>query len=462
MQLDELLKQQEEISNLLDTLILVHKNALIDDTKSSISITNLRKDIAICFNDIYKLNDMLISFDGESKETISFLTSNKDKFIKLINQETELLEEQKHWSENMDKIIGLSSSQEKPSSHDAEVYIDELTRISITSSYRSILNQYIELVGITNTSLASEQNEVSSSSSSVPLSRDDLFKSMELLQATKETNLKEIKQLESLLKNFRKDQTLIENELKRQRAKIQNEKLRIQLELNKLNTRKSKLISSCGYNDKGSHQHQSDTLTHKLLNFSLENRDHVTLEEDRIKIKETNSRFLQFIDVKIESLRDQLAHRKDNSSTLLNQKNIWYDCIDILSDLENSLVEIINTNPMNKISSRKMVEEINTTIEYLSAVLKSLPSNENDKLKTLLENERSVLQKAYDELYKPSRELLSQDHLPSLMENSHSDEEQKNISPITTPPFVVASKSPPKIGTFKQDVQTVSQPTKED
>ncbi|CAR26612.1 hypothetical protein ZYGR_0H04300 [Zygosaccharomyces rouxii] len=407
MALENILRQHAEIVDFLKSLVMVHRRALQDDNLSS-QLDGVRRDIYICFNDLCKLNDMLIACDGEIKETVGMLKSSKEKFGKLADKEIKLQDEKKKWS------LEFSPLPESKVS------------IPISSSYRPLLNQYIELVGATNTSLAAEPTTERDEENGF-VDRRRLLQSAELLQACHEESIKDIKQLESLLRDFKKDQAFIITELRSNQARIRRETIRIDESIDKIHQSRKKLLNKVGLAIPEAPEFSF--LSHRLFNLQL-NEDNKKREQEQQDIANHAS---EFIDMKIRSLQDQLTHKKEDSSNLITQRNLWGECAQLVKELEDRLSTALTSKdglPSGQIKNwlKKTIADLNTTIA----------ATDSDILITLITDEKEVIEKALVEISGETAQPLNipkKNRYQASPSHSHS-----------SPPFLVASKSPPKIG----------------
>lgn len=404
MALEDVLQQHSEIVEFLKSLVVIHKNAL-EEQDVSLKIPSIRKDVYICFNDLCKLNEMLIACDGEIKEAIETLQISKEKFTRLVKKESKLLEDKKKWS--------LEPSQMMAS------------RIPITveSSYRSLLNSYIELVGVSNTVLVNDRTEERA------LDREQLMRSVGLLKASQDEISKDIKRLEALLRDFHKDQAFISKELRDKQARIRYETNSINGDLAKIHHSKMKILSKVGL---AIPENQGSFLSQKLFHLQLSDENTKKTQEQ----EDIADHAVEFMDMKIQSLQDQLTHKKEDSSSLASQRNLWGECIQIVEDLEHRLEAALNDK--HQPTAGQINVWLESTIKNLNSVISVC---EGEIITTLVMDEKSAIEKALQEVSSESVQPLG---IPKI--NRYPAPSTSPSHSHSSPPFLVASKSPPKIG----------------
>lgn len=417
MGLEDVLRQNAEITDFLRSLVLVHRRALQDENLP-FELDGIRKDIYICFNDLCRLNDMLIACDGEIKETIEMLKSSKEKFGKLADKEIKLQNDKEKW---LLKIPPLSESK---------------VQISIDSGYRPLLNQYIEFVGAANTSLAAEDTIEEDEQYGI-VDRRQLLQSTKILEACHEESIKDIRSLESLLRDFKKDQSFIVRELRSHQARIRHQTSSIDESIAKVRQSRKKLLNKVGLAVPGSSE--TSSLTYKLFNLQL-------TEENKKKEQEQQdiaNHAPEFIDMKINALQDQLTHKKEDSSNLVTQRNLWAECTQSVKELEDRLSIALTSE--GDLPSSQIMSWLQKTVSDLKRII---TATDNDILITLMSDEKEVIEKA---LLETSGETVQPLNIPKKnlhqMSPSHSH---------SSPPFLVASKSPPKIGITDKTVDSIS------
>lgn len=456
MELEETLQQQVEIDELFNHLAKLHRIALFgDDSNDStvgkieenLSLNRIRHDITVCLNDFIALNNMLISFDGKIKAEINSLQEAKISINKIKSRQIELQRQKKEWQYqnrlNKNERSSLSNSSKSDS-------------IEIKTSYIYKMNKYIEMVGINNTSLSHELIDDTGNPADLredrQMSGNQTIEALHLLDESHNEIQNEIKALDTLMNQLKKDAHFIENERRQQLGFIKSQQRQFDHELNNHEANIKRLLNNCGLVLPSS---EDAPISKKLLHLSL-----YWDEEHNNKIKEENEDIInhsdEFIDLKIKSLKDQLTHRKNDSTKLSANKNIWKDCVDNLEELEDFLNQLLAVD--QTISPSKLVQKINIKIDYLESLTKY---TENDKIKELISDEIYSLKMACEEL-SPKHSEKTQ-----ILENKVNNSPQSKIKGIhsnfhvnpstkTAEPFVVG-KTPPKIGISQERANAIPQ-----
>lgn len=443
MELNQVLEKKEEISQYLASLVGLHEKAL-SDVDSASQVTNIRKDITICLSDLCRVNDLLVSHDGLLKREIASLLHDKQDLLDLNERERLLWKERESWH----------IEQEVDTAH-VDYVIDKNAIISISSHYRTSLNKYIESVGAENTTLSStaDLNDKIEDTQNTDSSAGQMLCNYKLLQLSHRQAKSEITKLENLLRDFKKDDKFIEQELKSQSGRIRSEIGNIDFHLSKIEESKVQLMKKIGFE---SPLTQEKSLSERLFNLRLSDTDENYNE--RVTINKKNFVHMKdLIELKIDDLQDQLTKNKNESSALVAQRDLWLDSQRKVADLENELITKLRSSAGSKLSPSGMTGMIKSTIQYLNDLLDS----SNEKLTTtLISNERDVLFKACEELNTQgtSAPQGNSNATPSrpidIRKHSKDPKENSSLRQPTHPPFLVASKSPPKIGISESIINT--------
>ncbi|SMN21962.1 similar to Saccharomyces cerevisiae YLR431C ATG23 Peripheral membrane protein required for the cytoplasm-to-vacuole targeting (Cvt) pathway and efficient macroautophagy [Maudiozyma saulgeensis] len=387
--LDELLKQREDISNYLESLIEIHKDALSDGSDGS-QLDTVRNHISICFSDLQKINEKLISHNGILKNEMSKLMEIRREVLELSTKEIELLKEKFNWSFDPTISSGVTHN--------------DVTKFIFETHYRDDMNKYIELVGITNTSLARDKdedkrekqerfysNETSDGTAdgNVLLTRDDTLKCMTYLHNASTTANKDIKALEALLKNMKKDQSFLGEEMKIQTSKIKSIKNRILNDLEKIHKRTETILREIDLKIPNQPQLKDKEL-YKLANEDSID-DLIQLAREKVELE------IEFIDIKKDAYAQMLKEFKVESSNLKARHELWGDCLEEVISLEKKVKHEIARKGSNPVIPTDLIEIIQVSIEHLQ----ELQILNNDKrITTLIGDEKDTLSRACQELRK--------------------------------------------------------------
>ncbi|CAI4047164.1 Atg23p SKDI_12G4580 [Saccharomyces kudriavzevii IFO 1802] len=435
MELNQVLEKKEEISQYLSNLVGLHEKAL-SDVNSASQVTSIRKDIAICLNDLCRINDLLVSHDGLLRREIESLFRDKEDLLDLNEREQLLCKERKSW--HIERAVDTAQ---------VDYIIDKNAIISISSHYRTSLNKYIESVGAENTILSytDDVDPRTEETQNTGSSADQMMYNYKLLQLSHKQARSEIMKLENLLRDFKKDDKFIEEELKKQSGRIRSKISSIDLHLSKIEESKIRLMKRIGFE---SPLTQEKSLSEKLFNLRLSDTDENHSEREIISRKNF-VHMKDLIELKIDNLQDQLTKNKNESSALVAQRDLWLDCQGRVGDLENKLITKLQNSSNSNISPNEMTEMIKSTIQYLNCLLES---PDGKLTTTLITNERDVLLKACEELNSENATTTHGNRgatppKPIDMYETHKDSNaSSSLKQPASPPFLVASKSPPKIG----------------
>lgn len=412
MGLEDVLRQSAEINEFLESLVVAHERALQDQDQAE-RLDAIRQDILICFDELCTLNDMLTSCDGQIRDEIRMLQKCKDKITKLNRKRDVLLEEREKWTSKAGVNVGDHSGESK---------------VVVNNRYRGLLNGYLDLVGAANTSLVEDQDQESEGSD---LSRETVLKSMQMLQSCHDQASQSVKQLKELLRDFQKDQAFIEREMKVQSARIRRETGAIDDEIMKINVARKNVLAKAGI---ALPDMQETSTAQKLFNFKLS--DHRDRQKE-LEQEDIASHANEFLDMKIVSLQDQLTHRKDDSYKLSHMRDSWSDCMDSVKKLEDRIRSALTGESID-FPAKRVGLWIEESVEELSTIMSSA---DNKALIKLVGDEKEVIGKAYQEISRSSKSVEPS----SPPRNNHS-----------SPPFLVANKSPPKIGISDKTAQSMN------
>lgn len=411
MQLEDVLRQNVQLEDFLQSLVAAHAKALRDQGLLD-RLDSIRKDILICFNDLATLNGMLISCDGQVREEINSLQKCKQKVGKLARKRRQLLEKRDQWDRHLDTDTEQFSS----------------IPLVIDASYRSVLDKYMKLVSDSDNTDGKSQQESTNGNSP-----DKIWQSLKALHSSREGVSQSIRQATELLHDFQKDQDFIEKEIRTQSARVRRKVNTIDEEINKCNAARRELMAKVGLPLPTS---KEPSTAQRLLHLKLSNAGS---EESQAEEEDIADHAEEFIDMKIASLQDQLRHKKENSSSLAVVRDLWNDCIESVKRLEDQIKTVLSGNPgLSTATSGRMKSWIEQSLQELTDLI---GSTDNEILIKLVSDEREVIEKAYHEITK-SMGTTESDVTPN---NTHSN-----------PPFLVASKSPPKIGVSDKTAQRFS------
>lgn len=455
MELEDILKQQVEISELFDHLAQLHKFALlgqaekteeqnhIEISKSHISLTDIRHDITVCLNDFNVLNNMLISYDGKIKEQLNTLQQAKDHINDMKLERTRIRQQQQEWS---------GENRENVSDSVSDIGKDEM--IEIKTSYKYKMNKYIELIGINNTRLATQPDSTEANPDIIKdepgniLTGRKTTRALSLLDESFQEIQNEITSLNSLITSLKRDATFIANERKDRISYMKLQQRKFDNELSQVEKNIKRQLTICGLQLPSN---DNIPISQRILHLSFYQDDEQIkkLEQESEDIIEHSD---EFIDLKIKELKDQLTHRKYNSPKLLADRNLWQDCVTNLEELEDFINQAIGRD--TPISSSKLIQKIKIKIGYLESLL---TFTENEKIKSLINYEIYSLKMACKELSPPNSPKFPEtngniqihtqkytnfniDETNNKTSSSHINHIAPNISPF------VVGKSPPKIG----------------
>lgn len=427
--LNDILVEVAEKTQLLESLIIPHEKALTESDYSD-QLENIRAEISATLNSLSNLNDLLISHDGPLRTEISSLMASKSKLKKINMKELTLLNEQ----ETLETLRNDSSNLE---SSRPGFTTQQQQSITIASSYRHELQKYLDLVDVEKTSLntnkladnskISEEN-VENSDFNFNLKRYE--KQQSILHSALTVNEIEIKKLETLLKEFRKDNNFIRDELKLINSNLKSHEDLISDELKQIDESRYAIMQSIGYS--GRNEQQSSILD-SIVKLSIKKPDIRTLIQERI---EEYSNLLNFIDMKLNGLDQMLQEYKSRKSEWAEKSILWSQCLALISELEVTVRDQLFS--AHTIGSEISPDQIKAQIKkFLSKLNKLLDESDLEGVVySLVRNEVNSLNVALDEM----------NQMPQI-KNDISDRES-----IHNPSFKLISKSPPKTGFSSENV----------
>lgn len=426
MDLEEVQIQKADILELLQTLCGIHKQVL-NNGDDIIELNKVRKDILICLNDLCKLNDMLITHNGQIRENLDLLVKSRAKLKEYSNLENALYVKLSLW-ENSD--IDMSTFE--------DINDSEVTTIEVPCTYRRDLNQYISILGATQTGLSSGVSTSSSvsdfdngaSDNEASIQPHQLLSSITLLSLADEKIQSNIRQIEQLLKSYKKDHEFINRELKLQNNKVQEKTDLIKRKLIKIHEAKLKVLTSIGFNLPN--KNESESLKQKIINFTTPNNIYRNISKE--ENNRLNDLVKDFIELKIDTLKQSLLENKSNSIQYLDNRDHWYKGFQIVIDLENN---IKNNLEISQTVDQKTIEPmIKTAVNDLEILIEE---SKNETVQNLIKDEKEVLQNAFLTLINDNDTFTLNDNINNT--NIHSNKKALDNSYSLTPPVLSRNKS---------------------
>lgn len=427
--LNDILVEVAEKTQLLESLIIPHERALTESDYSD-QLENIRAEISATLNSLSNLNDLLISHDGPLRTEISSLMASKSKLKKINMKELTLLNEQ----ETLETLRNDSSNLE---SSRPGFTTQQQQSITIASSYRHELQKYLDLVDVEKTSLNTNKLADNSKISEEDVENSDFNfnlkryeKQQSILHSALTVNEIEIKKLETLLKEFRKDNNFIRDELKLINSNLKSHEDLISDELKQIDESRYAIMQSIGYS--GRNEQQSSILD-SIVKLSIKKPDIRTLIQERI---EEYSNLLNFIDMKLNGLDQMLQEYKSRKSEWAEKSILWSQCLALISELEVTVRDQLFS--AHTIGSEISPDQIKAQIKkFLTKLNKLLDESDLEGVVySLVRNEVNSLNVALDEM----------NQMPQI-KNDISDRES-----IHNPSFKLISKSPPKTGFSSENV----------
>ncbi|SCU90411.1 LAME_0E08438g1_1 [Lachancea meyersii CBS 8951] len=409
MLLEDVLTQRAGIRAYLDTLVQAHRRYLFD-VQDPEMLDKLRKDIYICLNDICKLNFMLTSGDGGGsvKQEIDRLAKFARKLEKLDQQAKLVKDTLAQW----DAIAETQSQPSLENESSNEVY-------TFTTHYRQFLNQYLDRVGISNTSVTDASHHYQVGSNLVADRDFDSTSTMQniaFLRSGHDHVQHEIHQLESLLATLKKDSTFIQQELLNRQNEVESAKVDLSNDLEAIQRSQEKVLAKLNIAD--------ESEPPLLSRFGkTESRDPSRQLQDRLNYAK------DYVKARQEILNADLKMFKDDLRFAESTRNLWDESLSRISSLEKLLKAMLVENPNT--SPQRLSEEISNVIIQLR---ETNISTDSEVLNVCLGNEIEILKRANDELNADT---------PNGFPKRHKDLKES---------LTFAGTSPPKIGINKENV----------
>lgn len=401
MQLEDVLRQNAQLEEFLQSLVVAHAKALREQGLED-RLDAIRRDISICFNDLATLNEMLISCDGRIREEIDSLQKCRHKIGKLTRKRRQLLAKRDQWSQDS----GIEVERHSPVS------------FTIDGSYRAALDQYLKLAEGVDTGEPQEN------------SPERTWRTLRTLYSCRDGVSQSIKQATELLNEFRKDQDFLEREIRTQSARVRRKISAIDDEIYKNNVARRELMSKVGLPLPAS---KESSTAQRLLHLNLNNGGDEELQSEE---EEIANHAEEFIEMKIASLQDQLTHKKENSSSLAVDRDLWNDCVECVKKLEDRIKAVLSEDKnLSNATTAQMKPWMEQSLQELTEIA---ASTDNRVLVKLVRDEKEVIENAYHEI---SKRTEINDPIPASR-NGRSN-----------PSFLVVSKSPPKIAVTEKTAQ---------
>lgn len=395
MDLDEVLLEQRKISQLLDGLLDAHRRALSSDVQENDQLDRIRKDILICLNDLRTLNSLIIdSKEGLVKKGLNSLQKSEAKLKDLEKQEKEIQSDLNSWDSSEEL---KDKRQEEWSS----------ISVNIVGNHRSVLNRYIEEIGIENTSLAGD--DVRKEELSLDLKKEDIQKNVKMLENGKEQVESEIDQLRSLLSEYEKDRKIITNELERNRSMIRHSVNSLTRDKEAIINQRRKILKKVGLLKE----------KEKASIFSLNTHSISSDPDYDIALSQAH----EFIDAKKKALQQILQDSKNQKPVIDAQFSSWKEAVNLVQDLEISLQDLFisSSGNVSKSAITTMIEQTVSKVEI------NVVKNLEGKIGPSINREIEALKQAINELSEKPKPITT-------------------AIPVRTPELLNLGKSPPKVG----------------
>lgn len=429
MDLNTVLLQQQEVETLLSNLQDTHKRVLNLETGTNEDLDRIRRDILICLNDLRKVNLMIIdSRDGLIKKSVAKLEKYEDRLKALQAEEAVIEEKLNEWTTEKRATTSHSSQKDK----DKDEQWGSIS-IKLVGNHSSILNSYIDTVGIENTTLADDGNEEDANhhtpmETAAKFTREQLLDNVQKLRLCEEQVNVEIEQLRSLLSQYEKDKSIITDELRRNNDHIQGEINSLLREKDRINDQRRKILRKLGLIKD---HDQIQTNKSKLL-FSLS----ALTAPDNSDFDIALSQAFEFIDAKKQVLKKILRENKAQTSILHHRFSTWEEVLQLVQGLEANLQkEFVERN--GNVPRETIATMINN---ILKQVISIMGNEKEDSTFTSIHCEINALQRALKELN------IERTSTPTPIRSSSK-----------APDILQMGKSPPKVGISREFASNMSQ-----
>lgn len=399
--MNDLLTRQKDTESSLDLLITLYGKILTGENETvGLNIDTIRHDITECLQNFISINDSLIAYDGILRSQMDKLQNAKLQIDKLAGAQ-DVLEQQ---LSNLNKFSSKHTLNNSESTKDKTDLTTILQESIAENKYKSTLNRYL---------LLKDKHD----SQDIPMSIESINESISLLNDADSNISKEIKLLQSFLNQLLDDQKLITTELRNNKQLINSERDKLLGQLNAINKRLIDILNNIGLPIP---QTKSISIKDFLSNLSWSMDNNIKNSMNNI-ITENNHMIqhsTEFINLQLQSLKEQLTIKKSNTSTLINDKSFWSDCVSNIQNFEQNLQNIIINQNINT-TNPDIIDLIRNEIFYLS---KQLNLTDNIKLKTLVQTDIKVLNLAIKELSN------TQDTIPTTANNNTANNNTANTN----------------------------------
>lgn len=422
--LDDILTQIADRTKLLETISVSHRRALMNPEYND-DLDTIREQISDTLDELCSLNDGLISYNGPIRSEMSTLSKNKDKLKQINFHELELLRDQEKW-ENFE-TGGLQSTTDT----DKAAPEEDQKHITISTNYRKGLDEYLNMVGAENTTLTEQSQERDNNNQKMIL--ENFQNEYNLLCRTLATSDNEISKLETILNEFKKDNTFLRKEMKSRQNKVKNHKMDINLQLRQLANERNELLDICGYIVESSPS-ATRTLIDSLIRLSVNKPDIESIIEEKVA---EYAKIFEFIDIKTDTLEHMLQQYKSRQSEWKEMKQSWDENMKFTSQLENELRQQIQS--ASEVGLEIKPEQISSQISIKISQMEELLSvgGTNSLINPLINDEIESLRIALSELGFDEKKDTTNLHTKPNIPN---------------PSLKMISKSPPKTGFSETNV----------